>query len=795
MTQTRPLKSRLNWIFSIAIFMLCIVFVITMVRSNLSRNVESRALDEIHSTVNMQASAFMDHRDSHYQALNLVEDMLENGRHFTSEKIRPTLRSIVRTFELCTLAFADTNGDVIDYEGNRMGNLGTRAYFEEIMNGNATQYCEYLASTQATSDPRIIFSIPSYDENGELSGVLFCSKEISVMENSIFEHSALFDTSTAIFICDASGALIAANESAHSYFGIDSDEAFNVFEWNPRFAELRQNDGDANCLDIGGLRYFAACASVETSGWYLYCVVDEQSAAITYRANQSRITSTVISITIVFALALIYILVLTMLYNRRRNREALTIRHNYDNYRKILQETNCAVIEYDIGREKLTPIQAKLDRWDLNFLDSVKAYAAYKRLHQEFNFEEYERVMRLAVETGETYPFESFLTMADGKYYWLRMAIIPIADEDGIATRLLFAIFNVSEVHQKDNAGSLLETYAMIPGGVYRCNLNAPMHIEYISDGLCDMIGYTHDEVDAIIGPERMYAQLICEADRGSYIRFIEESAQQGGTQTCEYRMMHKDGSLLSVSDTMEARRSSLGIMYGYSVITDLGKYKEMQQKLEQELEETRRQLEDARIKNANSQMQPHFLYNALASIREIVLEDPQYASDLIYDFTTHLRACIRSMSGDTLIPFAQELANIKAYVNIEKMRFGDRLQIEYDCPQTDFDIVPLGIQPLVENAIRHGIYEKGAKGGKVSVCTAREGNNFLVCVTDNGVGFDFEKTMKEVREGTRDSSGLYNLLYRFERLMNAKVTVESRIGCGTKITVTIPTTGGGDDL
>ena len=281
-----------------------------------------------------------------------------------------------------------------------------------------------------------------------------------------------------------------------------------------------------------------------------------------------------------------------------------------------------------------------------------------------------------------------------------------------------------------------------------------------------------------------------CWEDRPKFREFIQNISAHGGKETCEYRMICADGSLLEVSDTMDAKRSSSGTMYGYSIVTDLRRYKEMQQELEQELDDVKQQLEQSRIRNANSQMQPHFLYNALSSIREIVLENPQYASDLIYDFTTHLRACIRSMSNEQLVPFAEELENIKAYVNIEKMRFGERLSIEYNCAETEFEIIPLSIQPLVENAIRHGIYERGARGGTVKVSTYRSEGRYVICVEDDGIGFDFERTMNEVKNGRRDSNGLYNLIFRFETLMNAHVGVESEVGQGTKITVTIPEGG-----
>ncbi len=206
------------------------------------------------------------------------------------------------------------------------------------------------------------------------------------------------------------------------------------------------------------------------------------------------------------------------------------------------------------------------------------------------------------------------------------------------------------------------------------------------------------------------------------------------------------------------------------------------------EVKELQEALKESRIKNSMSQMQPHFLYNALGSIREIILDDPQYASDLIYDFTTHLRACIKAMSSNDLIPFEQEITNIEAYVNIERMRFGDKLKVVYDIQKKDFKIVPLGIQPLVENSIRHGIYRRGKAGGTVTVRSYGDGKgNIVVQVQDDGVGFDFDKIKAEIASGKRDSTGMLNLIFRFEKMLNAKVDVQSTVGVGSTVTITFP--------
>ena len=225
------------------------------------------------------------------------------------------------------------------------------------------------------------------------------------------------------------------------------------------------------------------------------------------------------------------------------------------------------------------------------------------------------------------------------------------------------------------------------------------------------------------------------------------------------------------------------GDILSFCVIYDLTE----QQRKEIELRELEQELQMSRLRNFTSQMEPHFLYNALGSIQEIVLDDPLYASELIGDFTTHLRSCIRAMANDAPIPFDQELENIKAYVNIEKMRFGEKLKVQFNIQTVDFSILPLSVQPLVENAIRHGIYERGEQGGLVSVRTEDRDGEVRITVEDNGVGFDVEAFWSAVDAGTIDSTGLKNIMFRLNKVMHASVGIESRVGTGTAVTVTIP--------
>ena len=209
----------------------------------------------------------------------------------------------------------------------------------------------------------------------------------------------------------------------------------------------------------------------------------------------------------------------------------------------------------------------------------------------------------------------------------------------------------------------------------------------------------------------------------------------------------------------------------------------------ENQIQRLEADLMKSRLKNINNQTRPHFLFNVINAIQEVVFVDQAQAATMLGDFAVHLRSIIRMMDDDREVHFREELKNIQAYVNIEKMRFRERLTVEYLIDADDFLIIPLGIQPLVENAIRHGIYHKGPSGGKVIVTSKEEDAYWVIQVIDDGVGFSTEDVLQDIRHGDKDSTGLKNLVYRFENLMKAKVIIESAINVGTTVTVQIPKT------
>lgn len=180
------------------------------------------------------------------------------------------------------------------------------------------------------------------------------------------------------------------------------------------------------------------------------------------------------------------------------------------------------------------------------------------------------------------------------------------------------------------------------------------------------------------------------------------------------------------------------------------------------------------------SQIQPHFIYNSLNTIYYLIDMDQEQAKEAVSTFSDYLRQNINSLKDDKPVPFAEELEHIKAYVSLEKLRFGDRLNIVYKIDADDFLVPPLTIQPLVENAIKHGISVK-EEGGTVTLMTRRTKDGIILAVADDGAGFD---TTRYSDDNKSTHIGLYNVRGRLKNMCNAELTVSSEEGKGTICTI-----------
>ena len=208
----------------------------------------------------------------------------------------------------------------------------------------------------------------------------------------------------------------------------------------------------------------------------------------------------------------------------------------------------------------------------------------------------------------------------------------------------------------------------------------------------------------------------------------------------------------------------------------------------ERQLAEKDRQLTETRIATMISQIKPHFIYNTLGTIEQFCLEDPPKAADLVRKFSLYLRGNFTELNSPAPIPLSQELRHVQLYTDIEQIRFPD-MRVEYDLRSGEFMLPALTIQPLVENAIKHGLM-KLESGGTVVVSTYETATAYCVQVRDDGVGFDLTRT-----RDTKKHIGIENIRARLALVCGGSLTIYSAPGQGTTAMITIPKEGHHDRL
>ena len=186
------------------------------------------------------------------------------------------------------------------------------------------------------------------------------------------------------------------------------------------------------------------------------------------------------------------------------------------------------------------------------------------------------------------------------------------------------------------------------------------------------------------------------------------------------------------------------------------------------------------------SQIRPHFIYNALTSIAMMCTIDPETAQEATVTFADYLRGNMDSLNQSKPVPFTTELEHLKKYLYIEKMRFDDLLNVKYDIQTVDFQLPLLSIQPLVENAVKHGVGMK-EDGGTVTIATKETDTAYEVIIKDDGVGFDPDAPKED--DG-RSHVGMENTKKRLHDLCGARVEITSVIGEGTTAKVILPKEG-----
>ena len=205
-------------------------------------------------------------------------------------------------------------------------------------------------------------------------------------------------------------------------------------------------------------------------------------------------------------------------------------------------------------------------------------------------------------------------------------------------------------------------------------------------------------------------------------------------------------------------------------------------------MKEQERELAEHRIDIMLSQIQPHFLYNSLGAIYHLCESDPRTARKAIKNFSEFLRGNMESLKSREPIAFEAELNHAANYLYLEQQRFGDKLQVIYQITTEDFLIPPLTLQPLVENAVQHGVLNR-RNGGTIVIRTEKTDECAVVMVFDNGVGIEKAKGIHSL--GDRAHIGISNVRSRLKEMMGGTLDIESS-GEGTTAIIRIPWTEGG---
>ncbi|MFB9278575.1 ATP-binding protein [Cohnella cellulosilytica] len=197
----------------------------------------------------------------------------------------------------------------------------------------------------------------------------------------------------------------------------------------------------------------------------------------------------------------------------------------------------------------------------------------------------------------------------------------------------------------------------------------------------------------------------------------------------------------------------------------------------------------DAEIAFLRSQIKPHFLYNALTAIAELCMTHPRQAEEVTLQLSRYLRSSFDFKHLDAMTTLSDELSLVRAYVGIEQARFGARLRVEYEVDaDPNLLLPPLMIQPLVENAIRHGVMSN-SKGGVVSLLVkGNAANGVTLRIEDNGRGMSPQKLHRVLNpDSAAKGIGLWNIAQRLRLLYGTDMRIESREGEGTRIEIELP--------
>ncbi|OBF42288.1 histidine kinase [Mycobacterium sp. ACS1612] len=297
------------------------------------------------------------------------------------------------------------------------------------------------------------------------------------------------------------------------------------------------------------------------------------------------------------------------------------------------------------------------------------------------------------------------------------------------------------------------------------------------------------DSVDAAVWS----ADVLAESQRVAHDSLTgQRRVMSGGQPAVVAQPLLSDGSgVIGVLVVVTTQTPGPGML---GAVGEVARYASSQIELA-ELDASRARLDRAEVLALRAQISPHFVYNALNTIASFVRTDPDRARELILDFADFTRYSFRAAGQFTTL--SEELHNIDRYLRLERARFGESLVVRLQvAPEVLNVVVPfLALQPLVENAVRHGLAGRG--GGLVEIMASDEGSDCVITVEDDGAGMDpdvlrtghADALAASDSDGPSAHVGLTNVDHRLRAAFGNDygLVVETAVGAGTKVVMRVP--------